>query len=30
MYTCEPGKDGAKLSSNKSPLGKPIDVQDAV
>ena len=29
MYTCEPAKDGAKLMSNKSQLGKPIDVQDA-
>ena len=29
MYTCEPAKDDAKLSSNKSPLGKPVDVQDA-
>ena len=30
MYTCEPAKDGAKLSSNKLPLGKSVDVWDAV
>ena len=29
MNTCEPAKDGGKLSSNKSLLGKPIGVQDA-
>ena len=29
MYTCESAKDGAKLSTSKSPLGKPMDVQDA-
>ena len=26
--TVQPAKVGAKLSSSKSPLGKPIDVQD--
>ena len=26
--TVQPGKVGTKLSTNRSPLGKPIDVQD--
>ena len=29
MYTCETAKDGEKLSSNMSPLGKPVAVEDA-
>ena len=28
MFTFEPAKDGEKLSTSKSPLGKPTDVQD--
>ena len=28
MYRCEPANDGAKLSSNMSPLGKFINIQD--
>ena len=27
--TVQPAKGGAKLSTNKLPLGKPIDIQDA-
>ena len=27
--TVQPAKVGTKLSTNKSPLGKPVDVQDA-
>ena len=30
MYTYEPAKDGAKPSTNKLPLEKLTDVQDAV